>query len=52
MSEEKHSPCRICDATRVLIDGIFCNSCYELIEHISNYYGEINHRFNQTTKGK
>lgn len=40
MSEEKHLPCRICDASRVLIDGIFCNSCYEMIEYMRAYYHE------------
>lgn len=40
MSEEKHLPCRICDASRVLIDGIFCNTCFDMVEQIRAYYGE------------
>lgn len=33
-------PCRICDASRELIDDIFCKTCYEMVEQIRAYYGE------------
>ena len=40
MSIERHEPCRICDAVRVLIDGIFCSTCFDMVEQIRAYYHE------------
>lgn len=44
MSREVHYPCRLCDKPRVLVDDVFCSSCYDLIEHIKAYYDYYNSR--------